>query len=248
MSILTLSMVTRPTCIPAVPASATMTTTPTHAGCRAGTATTTLGSTATITMAHGVTAGTTLGMTHGITAIPAGMTHGIMATAAGTAGAIPIMAGTTGDGQEEDMYITEDTQERPTIGGMVHVDFQEMVMSQCMAVGPQMEIFGDIEEATVVALPQVNIEEMELVHGAIPVILDSEEHAHVVRVPITSLVPVCHVVPLAEVQVPSEVVPSVALAVAEARSAGVEAVDPSEEEDNPHRDKRYIIGLNSTIR
>ena len=248
MSILTLSMVTRPTCIPAVPASATMTTTPTHAGCRAGTATTTLGSTATITMAHGVTAGTTLGMTHGITAIPAGMTHGIMATAAGTAGAIPIMAGTTGDGQEEDMYITEDTQERPTIGGMVHVDFQEMVMSQCMAVGPQMEIFGDIEEATVTALPQVNIEEMVLAHGAITVILDSEEPAHVVRMPITSLVPICHVVPLAEVQVPSEVVPSVALAVAEARSAGVEAVDPSEEEDNPHRDKRYIIGLNSTIR
>ena len=68
-----------------------------------------------------------------------------------------------------------------------------------------------------------NIEEMVLAHGAIPVILDSEEHAHVVRVPITSLVPVCHVVPLAEVQAPLVVVPSVALAVEEVRSAEAEA-------------------------
>ena len=138
-----------------------------------------------------------------------------------------------------------DTQERATIGGMVHVDFQEKVMSQCMAVGPQMEIFGDIEEATVAAPPQVNIEEMVLAHGAIPVILDSEEHAHVVRVPITSLVPVCHVVPLAEVQAPSVVVPSVALAVEEARSAEAEAVVPLEEEDKPYGDNRNNYCLNS---
>lgn len=138
-----------------------------------------------------------------------------------------------------------DTQERATIGGMVHVDFQEKVMSQCMAVGPQMEIFGDIEEATVVALPQVNIEEMVLAHGAIPVILDSEEHAHVVRVPITSLVPVCHVVPLAEVQAPLVVVPSVALAVEEARSAEAEAVVPLEEEDKLYGDNRNNYCLNS---
>jgi len=185
------------------------------------------------------------GMILGIMVMPAGTTHGTMVTVDGTVGAIPTMAGTTGPGQEVDMCITADTQERATIGGMVHVDFQEKVMSQCMAVGPQMEIFGDIEEATVAAPPQVNIEEMVLAHGAIPVILDSEEHAHVVRVPITSLVPVCHVVPLAEVQAPSVVVPSVALAVEEARSAEAEAVVPLEEEDKLYGDNRNNYCLNS---
>ena len=90
-----------------------------------------------------------------------------------------------------------------------------------------------------------NIEEMVLAHGAIPVILDSEEHAHVVRVPITSLVPVCHVVPLAEVQAPLVVVPSVALAVEEVRSAEAEAVVPLEEEDKLYGDKRNNYCLNS---
>jgi len=201
----------------------------------------------TTTMAGTIPGTTTMpvGIILGTMAMPAGTILGTMDTVAGTAGAIPTMAGTTGAGQEVDMCITADTQERATIGGMVHVDFQEKVMSQCMAVGPQMEIFGDIEEATVAALPQVNIEEMVLAHGAIPVILDSEEHAHVVRVPITSLVPVCHVVPLAEVQAPSVVVPSVALAVEEARSAEAEAVVPLEEEDKLYGDNRNNYCLNS---
>ena len=201
----------------------------------------------TTTMAGTIPGTTTMpaGMILGIMVMPAGTTHGTMVTVDGTVGAIPTMAGTTGPGQEVDMCITADTQERATIGGMVHVDFQEKVMSQCMAVGPQMEIFGDIEEATVAAPPQVNIEEMVLAHGAIPVILDSEEHAHVVRVPITSLVPVCHVVPLAEVQAPSVVVPSVALAVEEARSAEAEAVVPLEEEDKLYGDNRNNYCLNS---
>lgn len=205
-----------------------------------------------VTIHHGIT--TMAGMTHGITTMPVGMIlgtmataagtiHGTMATVAGMAGGILTTAGMAGAGQEAAMSIMADTQERATIGGMVHVDFQEKVMSQCMAVGPQMEIFGDIEEATVATLPQVNIEEMVLAHGAIPVILDSEEHAHVVRVPITSLVPVCHEVPLAEVQAPSVVVPSVALAVEEARSAEAEAVVPLEEEDNSMGTTEIIIVL-----
>lgn len=207
-----------------------------------------------VTIHHGITTmagmilGTTtmpVGMIPGTMAMQAGMILGTMDTVAGTAGAILTTAGMAGAGPVAAMYIMADTQERATIGGMVHVDFQEKVMSQCMAVGPQMEIFGDIEEATVVALPQVNIEEMELVHGAIPVILDSEEHAHVVRVPITSLVPVCHVVPLAEVQAPSVAVPSVALAVEEARSAEAEAVVPLEEEDKLYGDNRNNYSLNS---
>lgn len=183
--------------------------------------------------------------TMGTMVTAAGTIHGTMATVAGMAGGILTTAGMAGAGPVAATCIMADTQERATIGGMVHVDFQEKVMSQCMAVGPQMEIFGDIEEATVVALPQVNIEEMVLAHGAIPVILDSEEHAHVVRVPITSLVPVCHVVPLAEVQAPLVVVPSVALAVEEARSAEAEAVVPLEEEDKLYGDNRNNYCLNS---